>query len=920
MEHSARGATHWERLEALFHRALDLPDATRESKAREWCGEEPDLLSDLLEMIAANASVVERIASNPLTPPASVAVLVRPSESQSEADPWLGRVLGAFELERELGHGGMGVVYLGRRISGGFTQQVAIKLIARHLNSAPAVHQFNLERDTLARLEHKNIASLIDAGVTPEGTPFVAMEYIEGRPLDKACDRAALSLQDKVQLVLQLCEAVAYVHRNLILHRDLKPSNVIVNSEGTVKLLDFGTLKLLGPAAHLSSEMTQAGMRAITLRYASPEHIGDRTLSTASDVYSLGMILYRILAGRLPEGLSELSASEYLLRLECVAIAPPPLEPGSDRELASDLSAITMKAIRFEASARYESVDQFAADLRRALEQRPVSARQGTIRYRLRRFVRRNRILLVGSVATLMVLATGVAAMLYESSIAHAQSRRADAGVEVERRLTHTLLFDYFDQLKRIPASTDAQRRAVSQALPYLDRLNQSYVSPALRLDSIRAYTSLGLLQGSIYEQNLGDAPGAIVTLRKAVTLAAQLRDSDPRNEIYLGSYISAERALGQVYFGAGNATEALRHLQAAADAGQLMIAMPDVSPEMVTEIASSSDLLGDTYGLPSAGTLNDPVKARERYQQAQDVYRSGLHLHPDCIVCRRGAAVEDWKLGMGAQDTADAEPFYRDALASIAALPVSEQHTPRVRRMDTIIRQSLGLALMDDGNPRDGLALVLAAQQSFRATVAADPLDNRARADLALLNSSLANGFDDMGRSQEELAANQEFLADVNAILRKDPTNTIWQFRRSIALARWGTLLMKAGNKDEGLRHGAESLAIVLPLAQKPDAGPRILDLASSSLVHFSPAPGHDGPLAVSFARRAIGDAQHATTEQLVILAEAQRFAGAGNDAMLSAQAAIKSLPPHLVGLSDKAWHARALHVLQQATAHPQH
>ena len=270
MDGPLEAANRWERLEALFHRALELPEETREPQVRQWCGKEPELLSDVLEMLAADSSVEKLLASHDSSASHAGAVLMRPTGTRERTNTWLGRVLGPFEVERELGRGGMGVVYLGRRISGGFTQQVAIKMVSRQLHSAPAMSQFILERDTLARLEHKNIARLLDAGVTNEGTPYVVMEYIEGRQLDQVCDDPALSLQDKLRLMLQLCEAVAYVHRNLILHRDLKPSNVMVNSEGTVKLLDFGTLKLLGPAAELSSEMTQAGMRPMTLRLRQP--------------------------------------------------------------------------------------------------------------------------------------------------------------------------------------------------------------------------------------------------------------------------------------------------------------------------------------------------------------------------------------------------------------------------------------------------------------------------------------------------------------------------------------------------------------------------------------------------------------------------------------------------------------------------
>lgn len=911
MDQSAEAATRWERLEQLFHRASALPEPDRAGKAREWCRDQPELLSELLEMLSSDSSV-ERLLASKTTGADQLVQRPELAALGEAADPWLGRAVGPFALERELGWGGMGVVYLGRRISGGFTQNVAIKMIARHLAGGPAVRQFALERDTLARLEHKNIARLLDGGVTAEGTPYVAMEYIEGRRLDHVCDDPALSIEDKLRLMLQLCDAVAYVHRNLILHRDLKPANVMVKDDGTLKLLDFGTLKLLDPPGELDSEMTQAGMRALTLRYASPEHTAGEPLSTAADVYSLGMILYRILAGHLPKDMNNLSVPEYLGRLQHGTFAGPTPRGSIDNSLAADLDAIALKAIRFEPAARYPSADSLADDLQHVLEHRPVAARDGTTGYRLARFVRRNRMPVAGAIAAALVIAIGLGAATYEASVARAQSRRADAGVEAERRLAHMLLFDYFEQLKRIPASTDAQRKAAVQALNYLDNLNRTSVSPALRLDSIRAYTDMGLLQGSIYEENLGDVPGAIVTLRKAVALAEHLKNEEPANLQYLGSYISAERSLGQVYFGAGDARNALLHLMAAADAGQHMIAMPGVTPEMVTQVATSSDLLGDTYGLPSAGTLNDPAKALARYREAQETYRAGLHLHPDCIVCLRGVAVEDWKLGMAAEDQRSAEMFYRDALASIASLPQTEQSTPRVRRMDSLIRQSLGLTLIDAGKTDDGLAMILPAQQHLRAAVAADPLDARARADLALLDSNLANSFDDFSRYKEEMAANQEFLANVDSILRKDPTNAIWQFRRSMALARSGTLMMKSGDSAEALRLGRQSLDIIVPLALKSDAGPRILNLAANSLVRFHAEPAHDAPLALAFAQRAIADNQHPSPEQLLTLAEAQKFAGKPADARVSVQAALKALGSQEDGAAVAAQRARGLRLLE--------
>src|SRR5271168_3711659 len=292
----------WKLTEELFHRAQECAAEERLERLKEWCGVDAALLESVLGLLEADSAVEDLLSTG--APGDDGRFLKRDKDAGdrgAEQDPWLGRVLGAFRLDRLIGRGGMGVVYQGERIAGGFTQTVAVKLMGQHLRSSPAVNQFLLERETLAHLEHANIARLLDGGVTSEGFPYVVMEYVEGERLDAACDDPASSIEQTIRWMQQLCYAVAYVHRNLILHRDLKPGNVMVTGSEPhaerdarqVKLLDFGTLKRIGPEGDTDSAMTQAGMRPVTLRYACPEHIEGAKVSTAADVYSLGMILYR---------------------------------------------------------------------------------------------------------------------------------------------------------------------------------------------------------------------------------------------------------------------------------------------------------------------------------------------------------------------------------------------------------------------------------------------------------------------------------------------------------------------------------------------------------------------------------------------------------------------------------------------------
>jgi serine/threonine protein kinase len=906
--------SRWERLEALFHLLSDLPAADRDQRARVLCGDDIDLLTDLLQMLAADSSVQELLEAAPAISPDAFSSTNTLADAP---DPWLYQDVGAFRLESLLGRGGMGVVYLGQRIAGGFSQTVAVKLIARHLTSGPAIEQFALERDALARLEHHNIARLIDAGVHRDGTPFVVMEYVLGRRLDDACSDPSVSLETKLGYMIQLCDVVAYVHRNLILHRDLKPGNVMVTDDGAVKLLDFGTLKLLGPAAFPDSAMTQAGMRPMTLRYASPEQIEGKPLSTATDVYSLGMILYRILAGRLPAADESLSIPRFLDQLRNAKPPSPSRSiashnPSADAQLLVDLNAIVAKAIRFDADQRYGSASALGDDLSLALAKRPVSARAGSTRYRLRQFVRRNGLQVTTAIIACIVIALGLGAMAHEASVARAESHRAETGIEQERTLAHLLLFDYFDQLKRIPASTDAQRRAVTEALHYLDSLNTGNVSPDLALDSIHAYTEMGALQGSSYEENLGDPPGAIVTLQKAIALSRRLSANDPNNLELLRSYGAAERALGQVYLGMGDVKNAVPHLTVATVTIQKAITMPGATSAMANQAASAADVLGDAYGLPGAGTLNDPAKAAEQYRKAVLIYRTGLRMDPACQRCRSGVAIEDWKLGMAADDNTQAIAFFRDGLASAATLSPSEQATPHVQRMQSLIRQNLGVSLVDMGHSAEGLVEFQTAHQRLQDARAADPLDFRARSDLALFDSTFANSLDDIGQYALETSINEEFLENVDAFVKKDPTKDIWQFRRGMALARAGRLERRAHQTSESDRLYREALAILVPLAQKPSAGVRILQLTSDTLTASRLKPTQDDSLAITFAQRAIQQMPHPTAEHLLTLAEAQQSAGLHAESEATAQEGLKILVVHHDSISEAARQARLTALLQ--------
>jgi non-specific serine/threonine protein kinase/serine/threonine-protein kinase len=928
-------ASRWLAIEELFHRALTFPPDQRPSLISSWCGADAAMATELLALLASNDSVEDLISASQTGPIESQAFLLRNGVSDHSAeskpdpffDPWIDRVLGAYRLRSLLGRGGMGVVYLAERVSqanqtssagpaSSTSPTVAVKLLGRHLHSSPAVEQFQIERNALAQLEHPNIARLLDGGVTSEGIPYLVMELIEGRRLDEFCDDPSITVEQILRLMLQLCGAISYVHRNLILHRDLKPGNVMVTGTAsgsspaavTVKLLDFGTLKRIGPGADPDSAMTQAGMRAVTLRYASPEHIQGGVVSTASDTYSLGMILYRLVAGQLPSGhtpssLDRLPVGPYLDSLKSTRFAPPTTLSSKRLHLrmAHDLDAVILKAIAWEPSDRYSSAGDLAADLTNLLESRPVSARNGTLPYLAARYYQRHTRSTLAAAAVLFVLGLGVAIMARESRVARAEAQRAEAGVEQERNLAHLLLFDYFDQLKQIPGSTEAQRKAVTMAIGYLDGLSRASVGPAIELDNIKAYTSMGALLDSPYEENIGDEQAAIATLRKAISLAQQLNARSPHNLEYQQASAAAETELGAVYLGAGDLSNALTYLKSAADTSLKVAASPGVTAPMLAKSASVVDGLVDVYFHDGTPSLNDPDRASQTLEQVQGIYHHCLQIDSSSLPCRRGLAISFYKLGLlnATWDPYQSENYFTQSLNALHSFPADQLAMPRNLRLQKTFTENLAAAYLHTGHAREGVRLFQAAQNQAEKALAADPVDARARWDLISAESSLADGYEIIHEPALEEESLRGYLENTATLVRLDPANESWAARHADAVLWSGKAAEQRGDHAAAARLGEEGLKLIVPMAEKPGAEPYILDLAANYLLFNRNIAAHrdagkDAALALSFAQRALKLSPIPSPSQWLNLADAQRATGQLQSARTSAQTALGLLAKH--------------------------
>lgn len=392
--------------------ALALPPEQRAAYLHQACGGNAERMADLESLLESHEGARQFFAS-PLVVP--------PDPDSPAADPWSGRTIGPWRLLERIAVGGMGAVYLGERTDQEFQKKVAVKLIRTGLDSEEVLARFRRERQMLADLEHPNIGRLLDGGSTPEGLPYLVMEFVDGQPLDVYCDERRLGISARLDLFLTACGAVHYAHQNLVIHRDLKPANILVDRTGIVKLLDFGIAKVIG-AGESASDLTATTSRRLTPRYASPEQVIGGRISTATDVYSLGVVLYELLAGCSPyrSATTPFETERAVLNETIVRPSQAPPKPGSSavgialaratdprkltQKLTGDLDTIVLRALARDPVRRYPTVTALAADLRRHLTGLPVQARPDTLLYRLSRFARRNRGLVAGILAAFLML------------------------------------------------------------------------------------------------------------------------------------------------------------------------------------------------------------------------------------------------------------------------------------------------------------------------------------------------------------------------------------------------------------------------------------------------------------------------------------------------------------------------------------
>ena len=534
----------WARITELFAQVTERPASERAAWLAAACDDD-----------ALRAEVEAMLAAYDTDP----AFLEAPSSAASAmddavADALVGRRLGAYRLVREVGRGGMGVVYEAQRDDQEFDRRAAVKVLPVW-RAATLGERFRFERRVLAGLDHPGISRLIDAGATDDGVPYCVMEFVDGAPIDAWCREHDVPLAGRLALFERVCDAVAYAHGHLVVHRDLKPSNILVTGDGVPKLLDFGIATLIDSEGGESVGVTRTGFTSFTPEFASPEQFRGDKVTTASDVYSLGVLLFLLCTGRRPYELAGRSPLDAM-RIVCEDEAPKASAVAGTAwrpALRGDLDTIMAKALRKAPAERYATVAALAADLRASREHRPIAAAPATAAYVLRRYVRRHA-LVVGGVAALLVAVVGGA------TATAWQARRATARFNEVRALANAVVGPIYDAVAKVPGSTEARQVLVKEALTYLDRLSADAAGDvSLKAELAAAYTKIGDVQGNLFFANLGDRPGARASYDKALALRESVFAARPGDATARVALAEAQFSLGDLALSENRWTDAVQ-------------------------------------------------------------------------------------------------------------------------------------------------------------------------------------------------------------------------------------------------------------------------------------------------------------------------------------------------------------------------
>jgi len=814
----------WHRIKHLFDQALALEPSQRTPFLDRSCDEDPQLRRELDSLLDSH----DRAGTNFLNTPPNLETVTLPVPPSHR-----GRRIGVYEIVEQIGHGGMGEVYRAVRADGQYKKEVAVKLVRGGYDTTSVLERFRNERQILASLDHPNIARLLDGGTTVDSIPFLVMELIEGKPIDRYCDELELSITDRLRLFRQVCLAVHYAHQHLIIHRDLKPSNVLVTEAGEPKLLDFGIAKIVTP---INEAETTLMTRAMTPEYASPEQIRGEPITTASDIYSLGVVLYRLLTGRSPYP-GDTRTPHKLAQAVCdtepgrpstvvaklrTSVGEPEVDlkriggtrEGSpaklQRRLSGDLDDITMMALRKEPARRYTSAEQFADDIRRHLEGLPVLAAKGSWTYRAEKFVKRHKLGISAAALVALAIIGGVAATVREARIAQANARRAERRFNDVRHLANSLTFDVDKSIAALPNSTPARKLLVDNALQYLDALSQEAKGDiSLQREAADAYVKLADIQGNPFVPNLGDTNAAIASYRKSLAISESVAAADPTNRADQIRVAFAHEMIGEIVLIAeGNPQAAMAEEMKAIAILEPLYKSDPHDLLVLSRLGGAYDSTGDIQsGNGNSANFGDVNLALDYRRKSLDCAEREFRELPNDPNARRGLAASYMKLGRDLVKIGDRNAgldSFRKALELLTPTPNSSPS-----RTASVIYQDVANTYMMNGDAKSALLNYRNLIEIDRKLLAQDAKNATARIDLAYGTAFLGIGIAESGDVKQGLASLQESMDLLQKEIDANPGKSFLQRYLGLAHVFRGQVLFKLGNYDAALRDFKATAAI---------------------------------------------------------------------------------------------------------------
>jgi tetratricopeptide (TPR) repeat protein len=774
----------------------------------------------------------------------------------SDLDLTPGTRIGVFSVVRMLGRGGMGAVYLATRADGSFEQNVAIKVIRSTDPASFLLTRFQQERQILARLNHPNIARLLDGGETPAGLPYFVMEYVPGQEIDRYCDQGALDLEARLRLFLQVSAAVQYAHENLVVHRDLKPGNILVGDDGAPKLLDFGIAKMLDP---LSAASAPVSTRVLTPEYASPEQVRGGLITTAADIYSLGAVLYRLLTGNPPHAVQDLSPLGAALKISEQAVPRAATVP-------ADVAAILEKALHTDPARRYRSADELSNDIHRYLAGEPVLAVPDSAGYRTAKFLRRHWIGVFAIAAVLLALTAGAGVAIW-------QARRAERRFADVRQLSNKFLFEFEDSIHNVPGTTKARELVIKTAQQYLDRLAGEAGQDRELIDELaEAYRKLGDVQGSPLEGNTGDTQSALASYRRALALRDSVGDEHAFDTKTRVGYLDALTGLANAEAVSGDAARALPLCEKAVAVAETWIHNGSSDPDLLTSAATSYSQLstrqrdkgdfglavasakkslalkqrarelrpGDTKLLRSVATgywavgsaeklAGHPEEAVASFTTTVELMRQVSDRNPGNVASRRELLGASWLLAACIKDLLikqkkgqeAALPLFEEAWRIGTQLLNEDPANALVEADVASISLGLGGTLLQVGRPADALNILTQARERQERRYISAPGNRTAAYYLALLHMWSANCQKDLHDLPAALKSRRAAMEIYDRLVLANPANYEYQHEKATNLKETGELMAALGDYAGARAYYRTGLEI----AEKLPSGPALED-----------------------------------------------------------------------------------------------